>query len=123
MLEQIKYGAKQIGLTVIKLVDDLPDKPSARIVTKQIIRSSAFIGATYRAVCRATSAPDFLNELKIVEQEADETIYRLEVLEENGLISGDSISVLKAETNEILSIIVPSINTVKNKSKIPNPQL
>ena len=118
MQEQIKYRTKQIGLNVIKLVDDLPSKSSAQVIAKQIVKSSTSIGANYRAACRAKSTPDFFNKLKIVEEETDETIYWLEMLEESSLISSDRISELKTETNEILSIVVSSINTIK--SKIPN---
>jgi four helix bundle protein len=124
MQEQIKHRTKQIGLNVIKLIDELPNKSSAWAIARQIIRSSTSIGANYRAACRAKSTPDFLNKLKIVEEETDETIYWLEILEESSLISSDRVSELKKETNEILSIVVASINTIKknDKSKIVNPK-
>ena len=115
MQEQIKYRTKQIGLSVIKLIDELPNKPSAQAVAKQIVRSSTSIGANYRAACRAKSVPDFLNKLKIVEEETDETMYWLEILEESELIRIDRIFDIKKEVNEILSIIVASIKTTKNK--------
>ena len=67
MQEQIKRRTKQIGLEIIKLIDELPNKPSAWAVAKQIVRSSTSIGANYRAACRAKSAPDFINKLKIVD--------------------------------------------------------
>jgi len=53
MQEQIKIRTKQIGLEVIKLIDELPNKPSAWAIAKQIVRSSTSIGANYRAACRA----------------------------------------------------------------------
>ncbi len=121
MQTQIKHRTKQIGLQVIKLVDSLPNKISAWVISKQIIKSSTSIGANYRAACRAKSTADFINKLKIVEEETDETIYWLEMLEESTLIPKERITDLKKETNEILSIIVASINTVKEKSKIVNP--
>jgi len=117
MQEQIKYRTKQIGLKVIKLIDELPNKPSARAISNQIVRSSTSIGANYRAACRAKSMPDFINKLKIVEEEADETLYWLEILEESSLIHKDKIADLTKETNEILSIIVASINTTKKNLK------
>jgi four helix bundle protein len=116
MKEKIKYRTKQIGLEVIKLIDELPYKPSVWVITRQIVKSSTSIGANYRAACRAKSTPDFLNKLKIVEEETDETIYWLEVLTESGIILKERVSDLLSETNEILSIIVATINTVKNKS-------
>ena len=63
----------QIGIDIIKLVHEFPGTPSASIVCKQLVRCATSIGANYRAACRAKSTPDFLNKLKIVEEEADET--------------------------------------------------
>ena len=113
MQELIKKRTKQIGLEVIKIVDELPNKPSAWAIAKQIIRSSTSIGANYRAACRAKSSADFINKLKIVEEEADETQYWLEVLEESKLINADRIEVIKKEVNEIVSIVVASIRTAR----------
>jgi four helix bundle protein len=118
MQEEMKCRTKRIGLEVIKLIDELPSKPSAWTIAKQIMKSSTSIGANYRAACRAKSTPDFLNKLKIVEEEADETIYWIEMLVESGLVLKERVSYLLSETNEILSIIVASINTIKNKSNL-----
>ena len=87
MKEEIKKRTKNIGLEVIKLVDELPNKTSSKAIVAQIIRCATSIGANYRAACRAKSDADFINKLKIVEEETDETIYWLEVLEESGLIA------------------------------------
>jgi four helix bundle protein len=120
MTEQIKNRTKRIGLEVIQLIDLLPQKTSSWAISKQIIRSATSIGANYRAACRAKSIPDFLNKLKIVEEETDETLYWLEIIEEAKLLSSESLKTIKAEINEILSIIVASIKTTK--SKINNQQ-
>jgi four helix bundle protein len=120
MQEQLKLRTKQIGLEVIKLIDELPSKASSWAIAKQIVRSSTSIGANYRAACRAKSTADFINKLKIVEEETDETQYWLEILEESGLVQSDRIEFIKKELNEILSIVVSSIKTLK--SKIPNPK-
>ena len=118
MQEQIKKRTKQIGLDIIKLIDELPNKASAQAIAKQIIRSSTSIGANYRAVCRAKSSADFVYKLKIVEEEADETHYWLEILEESELIHSERITLLKKEINEIISIVVSSIKTSRtNNSK------
>lgn len=113
MQEIIKKRTKQIGLEVIKLVDELPNKPSAWAIAKQIIRSSTSIGANYRAARRAKSTADFINKLKIMEKEADETQYWLEILEESNLINTERIETIKKEVNEIVSIVVASIKTAK----------
>lgn len=113
MQEQIKKRTKQIGLEVIKLVGELPNKPSAWAISNQIIRSSTSVGANYRAACRAKSTADFINKLKIVEEEADETQYWLEVLEETNLIHSERIDTIKKEVTEIVSIVVASIKTAR----------
>jgi four helix bundle protein len=115
MQEIIKRRTKQIGLEIIKLVDELPNKPSAWEISRQIIRSSTSVGSNYRASCRAKSTPDFINKLKIVEEEADETLYWLEILEESKLINSERIEPIKKETDEILSIIVASLKTLREK--------
>ena len=115
MQELIKKRTKQIGLEVIKLIDELPNKPSAWAIAKQIVRSSTSVGANYRAACRAKSIPDFINKLKIVEEETDETHYWLEIWEESGLVASERIELLKKEVNEILSIVVSSIKTMRAK--------
>ncbi len=117
MQELIKKRTKQIGLEVIQLIDELPNKPSAWAIAKQIVRSSTSVGANYRAACRAKSTPDFINKLKIVEEEADETYYWLEILEESGLINTARVESLKKEVNEILSIVVASIKTMRAKNR------
>ncbi len=118
MENQIKIRTKQIGLDVIKLVDELPRKMSACMIAKQILRSSTSVGSNYRAACRAKSDADFLNKLRIVEEESDETSYWLEILEEVGLIDHLRIEKLKKETNEITAIIVASQKTVQKKIRL-----
>lgn len=120
MQEEIKNRTKKVGLEVIKLIDELPNKASSWAIAKQIVRSSTSIGANYRAACRAKSTADFINKLEIVEEETDETLYWLEIIEESGLLNSNKISLLKKEVNEILSIVVSSIKTMR--SKIPNPK-
>jgi len=115
MQEIIKKRTKQIGLEVIKLVDELPQKTSTWEISKQIIRCSTSIGANYRASCRAKSSPDFINKLKIVEEETDETLYWLEIIENSGLASHQRVNPIMLETNEILSIIVATLKTLRCK--------
>jgi len=112
---QIKIRTKQIGLEVIKLVDELPRKMSAWMISKQIVRCSTSVGSNYRAACRAKSDADFLNKLRIVEEETDETSYWWEILEEAYLVEPFRIEKLKREVNEITAIIVASQKTVQNK--------
>ena len=129
MQEEIKKRTKAIALRVIEIANDLTDTNASRIIARQIIRSASSIRANYRAACRAKSTADFINKLKIVEEETDETLYWLEILEESNLTRmGASTLNLKKETNEILAIIVKTTRTLRMKvnqekqSKTANPK-
>lgn len=91
----------------------LPQKPAAWLLSKQVLRSATSIGANYRAAYREKSTADFIYKLKIAEEEADETIYWMELLQESGLIKPDAAQKLIKETSEILSIVVKSIKTAR----------
>jgi four helix bundle protein len=117
MKEILKNRTKKIGLEVLFLIDELPNKTSSWIIAKQIGRSATSIGANYRAACRAKSDADLIYKLKIVEEEADETDFWLELLVESELVKEIRIEKLKKEVNEIIAIVVTSIKTLKNKPK------
>lgn len=80
--EIFKHRAKNLALRAIRLVESLPDTKTAHVIGKQLIRSSTSVGASYRASCRAKSTADMINKLKTVEEEADESLYWLELLVE-----------------------------------------
>jgi four helix bundle protein len=94
----------------------LPNTTVNREHFRQIIRSSASVGANYRAARRAKSDADFIHKLKIVEEEADETVYFLELLAALNESSQPNITPLIVEGTEILKIIVASLKTVREKS-------
>jgi four helix bundle protein len=111
----LKERTKQFAINIIHICDQLPKGTAFSVFSRQLIRSSSSMGANYRAACRAKSASDFINKLKIVEEEADETIYFLELLKEITNNSEDEINSLLEEANELLSIFVASIKTAKSK--------
>ena len=113
--DELKKRTKGIGLSIIKLIDMIPNTVAGRAIANQLIRSATSVGANYRAACRAKSKPDFINKLKIVEEEADETLYWVELIEESKLITNQNLSELKKEINEIIAIVVSSIKTTKEK--------
>jgi four helix bundle protein len=82
---------------------------------RQLIRCSSSVGANYRAACRAKSTADFVNKLKIVEEEADEAMYFLEILKEIDNKHEVEITIFYAEANDLLSIVVASIKTIRNR--------
>lgn len=109
--EQMKLRTKRYALAVIGLMSEIPRHYVTDCIARQIVRSSTSVGANYRAACRARSAADFIAKLKIVEEEADETIYWLELLLESGSARTEQIQPLLREGNEILAIVVASIKT------------
>lgn len=113
----MKDRTKKFALRVIKLVDALPRKGSADLVGRQILRSATSVGANYRASRRARSTAEFQAKLGIVEEEADESAYWLELIAESGLMKGPKVAPLLAEADEITAIIVSSIKTSKTNSR------
>ena len=118
MKEAILKRTKELGIKIIYLVDELPNKPSGWAISKQIVRSGTSVEANYRAVCLAKSTADFIHKLKIVEEECDETVFWLEVIEEAGMLSKDRIWDLKREAIELFAIFVASLRTAKINSSV-----
>ncbi len=83
--QEFKDRTKQIALRVIRLVESLPNTKTAQIIGKQLLRSATSVGANYQAACRGKSTADILHKLAIVEEEADESLYWLELLIESEL--------------------------------------
>ena len=108
---EFKRRTKQLGLAVIRMTEQFPETRLAWVVKDQILRSALSVGANYRAVCRAKSDKDFINKMRIVEEEADETAYWLEIIEESDLLKSDDLRELKREVNELMAMVVASIRT------------
>ena len=111
-----KRRTKQLGLRIIKVVDGLPKNRTADVLGRQLIRSGTSVGANYRAACRGRSTADVIAKLRIVEEEADESAYWMELLIESGLITETRLSELLQETNEIIAMTVASIRTLQRRN-------
>ena len=116
---------KQFALRVFKLVGVLPETIQGRVVAAQLIRSGTSVAANYRAACRARSKPEFIAKLGIVEEEADESAFWLELIIETGLLNPRKVTPLLAEAGEIVAIMASSKKTsaksqiASRKSAIP----
>jgi four helix bundle protein len=119
---EFKTRTKQLALRVIRLVEALPQNRTADVIGKQLLRSATSVGANYRAACRGKSIADVIAKLSIVE-EADESLYGLELLVESGLIPTEKLKSLMSETNEILAMTVASIKTLRAKANIPQSKI
>jgi four helix bundle protein len=120
--QEFKNRTKQLVIRTIKVVESLPQTTTAQVIGKQVLRSSTSVGANYRTACRAKSTPDMLYKLAIVEEEADETSYWLELLVEAEIIPAVRLQNLMSEVDEITAMIVSSIKTLRQKPKISNPK-
>jgi four helix bundle protein len=104
-----------LALEIIALVESLPRSRTADVIGKQLLRSGTSIGANYRAACRGKSKADVISKLAIVEEEADETIYWLELLIESQTVEVSRVNLLLTETNEIVAMVVASIKTLRGR--------
>ena len=112
----LKRRTKSFALRILKLADALPKTTSGRALAAQLVRSGTSVAANYRAARRAKSTAHFLSKLGDVEEEADETLFWLELLEESGIVPTKRLSGLKQEADELVAIIVTSINTAKRRA-------
>jgi four helix bundle protein len=116
--EEMKKRTKAFAVEVIKLAEELPSSPGARTIQGQLIRSCTSVGSNYRASCRARSVADFVAKMGIVEEEADESAYWMELLVEAGILPPERIQHLHEEVQEILAITVSSIKTARKNNGV-----
>lgn len=106
---------KQFALRIMKLVDALPRSVQGRAIAAQIIRSGTSVAANYRAACKARSKAEFISKLGIVEEEADETVFWLELIVEGNLLAENLMRELLQEAREIVAIMAASRKSASRK--------
>jgi four helix bundle protein len=116
---ELLQRTKQFALRIFKLVGALPQTIQGRAVAAQLIRSGTSVAANYRAACRARSKPEFVAKLGVVEEEADESAFWLELIMETNLLSATKVEPLLSEASEIVAIMASSKKTAA-KSQIAN---
>jgi len=109
----LKDRTQAFALAVVALVEDLPHGRSADAIGNQVLRSGTSVGANYRAACRSRSRREFLAKLGIVEEEADETQFWLDLIIARGLADTDRVVKLREEARQLVAIIVASIRTAR----------
>lgn len=114
---EMKRRTKAFALRVLKLVDALPDSRSGRVLANQLCRSGTSVGANYRAACRSRSAAEMISKLAVVEEEADESGFWLELIGEHGLMSADKLEPLLKEADELTAIMVASRRTLGSRNR------
>ena len=114
-IEEFKNRTKLLTLRSIKLFQALPKTDEARIIGKQFLRSATSVGANYRAVCRARSQAEFFSKLSITIEEADETLFWLEILVESEIMPQSRLNELIKEIEEIIKVLAKARrNTNRN---------
>ena len=116
-IEQLKKRTKKFAVDVIDLCSTLKNVKASGVVTYQLVKSSTSVGANYRAACRARSKNEFYSKICVVVEEADETEYWLEIIDDAGLTNKtEELNRLLAESNEITKIMSKAKDTAyKNK--------
>ncbi|MGC9970275.1 MAG: four helix bundle protein [Bryobacteraceae bacterium] len=126
--DALRARTMQFAIRVVKMFQALPKADVARTIGRQVLRSGTSVGANYRAVCRARSRAEFAAKLGLVIEEADETVFWLDLLTDTGIVRPSRMEALLKEANELLAIFAASQLTVKarpqssmRKSSIVNP--
>jgi four helix bundle protein len=113
-MENLKDRTKKFALDVVRLCALLPHKPEIQIITRQLMRSATSVAANYRAACRGKSKADFICKLSTVEEEADESMFWLEMLLEIYASEKEKLTRLQNEASQLVAIMVSSNKTARS---------
>jgi len=120
--DELRQRTEQFALRVISLFRALPRTEEARVLGKQVLRSATGMAANYRSACRCRSRADFISKIGITLEEADETVFWLELLVESGTVKQERLSELLNEANALVRIFSASRSTAALKRQITNHQ-
>lgn len=115
--EEMKSRTKAYANRIVRLCQALPGDWVSRTLGSQLLRSGTSVGANYRAVCRAKSTADFINKLRVVEEECDESLFWMELLVDNNLVKPARLQSLMKEGNELLAIVIASTKTARTSGR------
>ncbi|MFI5111011.1 MAG: four helix bundle protein [Terriglobales bacterium] len=113
--DELRERTKSFALRVIHLFRALPRSTDAQVIGKQLLRSGTSVAANYRAVCRARSKAEFVSRIGIVAEEADESVFWLEMLLDSGTIRPDRLHPLLAEARALTAIFSASQRTARSR--------
>ena len=115
--EELLNRTKQFGLRIIRLVEALPKTKVSNTIGSQLLRSGTSVGANYRAACRGRSKADFASKIGIALEEADKSLYWMELLVEAGIMSKEQLSSLMKEADELVAILTATRKTASRDVK------
>ena len=113
--EEMKQRLKLFAIRIVNMVNSMPNTIASNAIAKQVIRSGTSPSANYRAACIGKSDKDFLNKLKICEEELDETAHWLELITKCEILPKNRMVDIYEENLELIKIVVASIKTMRNK--------
>ena len=113
--EELRERMTVFAVRIVKMVDAMPSSVAGQAIARQVIRSGTSPSANYRAACLAKSDKDFINKLKMVEEELDETCHWLEIIMRSEMMKESRMKPLHQECSELLNIIAKSIITTKTR--------
>jgi four helix bundle protein len=116
----LKKRTYNFALSIIDILDDLPKSVTSDVMGKQLLKSATSIGANYRAACKAKSKADFINKIKIVEEEADETEYWINLMKDSNNFKKIDFNEVLKEAMELNKIFSASAKTAKSNQKNSN---
>lgn len=119
----MKQRTKLFALGVIQLVESLPKERTTGVLGGQLLRAGTSVGSNYRSACRAKSTADFISKMGIVEEEADESLYWMELLIDAGIEVNRKMEALMKEAGELLSITVASIKTARKSQNLKRKRI
>jgi four helix bundle protein len=114
---EMKERTKAFALRILKLADALPRTCSGNVIANQTVRSGSSFGANYRALCRVKSRADFIHKTSVIEEEADETAFWLELIVLAKLVKTSRINPLLQEANELTAIAVATRKTASSRQR------
>ena len=124
--EDLKKRTKQFALRVLKLVAALPNSVQGRAIGNQLVRAGTAVAANYRAACRGRSKAEFIAKIGIVEEEADESAFWMEVIVEGELLKPQKVQALLSEAIELRKIMarsrISAATALKQSKSISNRQ-
>ena len=115
---ELQDRTKQFALRVLKLTDVLPRTAAGRAISRELVRAATSVGANYRSACRARSRAEFTAKLGVAVEEADESLYWLELVRDGKLLPENKLSLLLKEADELTAILASGRKSAVNTSNI-----
>lgn len=117
--KELKLRTKKFAVSILNLVDELPNRRSANIIGNQLGRSASSVASNYRAACRARSHAEFISKIGIVQEEADESVIWLDILPDTKNSTAELTAPLLNEARELTAIFTTASKTAK-QNKVQN---